>query len=106
MDSEGVKAIQTSDARCRRSNCDKIGTFARVDRPVKRDEGRGKREKEGREEPLQIHSARLHGSTALSEQNINVNVGICGRFRSQFHSRPDTPTPGLSPSTRIARSRI
>lgn len=29
---EGVKAIETSDARCRRSNCDKIGTFSRLGR--------------------------------------------------------------------------
>lgn len=59
--------------------------------------------KQGTEEPSQIHSVvglrRIDRAVATQlVRNINVNGGNMRPIRSQFHSRPDTPTPWLSPS--------
>lgn len=64
---------------------------------------RAGRDGTGREEPSQIHSAvglrRIDRTVAVPlVRNINVNGGNMRPRRSQFHSRPDTPTPRLSPS--------
>lgn len=98
-----VKAIRAaSDARrfCRRSKRDKTQEHS----AATAEKGRGG-EGKGRdgEEPSQIHSAvglrRIdRGVVARLVRNINVNGGNMRPIRSQFHSRPDTPTPRLSPS--------
>jgi len=61
------------------------------------------RGRKGTEEPSQIHSAvglrRIDRAVvAQLVRNINVNGRNMRPIRSQFHSRPNTPTSWLSPS--------
>jgi len=71
------------------------------------------RGRKGTEEPSQIHSAvglrRIDRAVvAQLVRNINVNGRNMRPIRSQFHSRPNTPTSWLSPSdqNRAATPRV
>jgi len=99
-ESEGVKTIRAaSDAMVLSAVESRQDTGA-----FSGSEENGGEEEEGRtEEPSQIHSAvglrRIDRAVAVRlVWNINVNGGNMRPIRSQFHSRPDTPTPRLSPS--------
>lgn len=105
----GVKAIRAaSETRrfCRRSNRDKTQEHSAAARRRRRRrtgvggwEGRKDERKNLRKyTPRSAYDGSTARSPAWLVRNINVNGGNMRPIRSQFHSRPDTPTPRLSPS--------
>lgn len=93
MDPKGLKRFNKRQT-CRRSNCDKIQNFGS-------DGGDGG-------DGAFANTLRAVNSRRINRADIAVRTEYkCKRQEyavAQFHSRSDTPTPRLSPSTRIARS--